>query len=153
MGEIKLMSPTKHVIMSGAVSLGFFAITKSWGGSMACFLSGIFIDIDHVFDFWVVKRRLLFSYKELFAFGGREKNVPLCLIFHSYELLAIFAIVIFIFHLNVVWLGFFWGALTHLGADQFTNPIKPPAYFLYYRFKYRFDKEYLFKKEYYQYMV
>ena len=147
------MSPIKHAAISGVVSISFLAVTSSWLGSWACFLSGIFIDIDHIFDFWLDKKKFLFSYKDLFNFGTRERAGRLILIFHSYELLAVFWIAIFLFHLNAVCLGIAWGATTHLLSDQWANPIKPTGYFFYYRFKWGFAKKYILKRKFYQQMV
>ena len=147
------MSPIKHTVISGVLSLGFFALTKSWTGTLACFLSGIFIDIDHFFDFWIVKKRFKCGYDDLMTYGIREKAGIVFLIFHSYELLAALWFAIYLYDLNAVWLGIAWGTTVHLLADQMSNPLRPPGYFFFYRMKYGFAKEHLLKKEFYQQMV
>jgi hypothetical protein len=147
------MRPSQHVAISGIITIGFFAVTKSWVGSLACFLSGIFIDLDHVLDFWIAKKKFLFSYEELYAYFAQERQGKLYLLLHSYELLALFWLAIYFLHLDVLWLGVAWGLTTHMIADQITNPLRAFGYFLVYRIKHGFAKESLFRREFYQQLV
>ncbi len=141
------MSPSKHVLASAATSVIFYGLTKSVSGTLTCFLSGIFIDIDHVFDFWIAKRKFLFTYRELYQFFDREKAGKVHLIFHSYELLLTFWAVLFFCHLGMFWLGIAVGCTVHMLFDQWLNPLRPRVYFLLYRIKHGFTKESTFTDE------
>ena len=144
------MTPTSHVIASTLTSAVFFAVTHSWEGTAACFLSGIFIDIDHHFDLWIHKKKILWDIKHIYDFCEREKEGKLYLIFHSYELLAVFWLCLIFFHWNVVWWGLAVGLTVHIILDQiFNTTITPFTYFLWYRIQKKFTKELLFAPDFY----
>ncbi len=143
------MLPIVHTAASGIISLIFASITKSLGGSIVCFLSGILIDIDHLIDFWIAKKKIILSYKGLFSFCAWEKEGKLYLIFHSLELLMALWLAIFLLNLNIVWVGFVIGLTFHLLLDWFSNPLRPWVYFFFYRVKHGFAKEFIYSREYY----
>jgi len=138
------------VIASTLTSAVFFAATHSWEGTMVCFLSGILIDIDHHFDLWLYEKKILFHIKHIYYFCEKEKKGKLYLIFHSYELLALFWLGLIWFPLNVLWWGLAVGLTVHLVLDQMCNTVTPFTYFLWYRIKKGFMKEALFPPDYYQ---
>lgn len=144
------MHVNKHIIVSGITSGIFAFFSRSANAAIVCFLSGIFIDIDHVFDFWITKKKLFFSYKDLDTFCSQEKTGKLYLSFHSIEPILILWLIILYLNLNIVWVGLAVGLSLHLLLDITTNPLRPIAYFLYYRLKQRFKKEFLFTEEYYR---
>ena len=147
------MSPITHTVVSAAVSVAFYQKTQSVSGTVVCFLSGIFIDIDHFFDYWIAKKKVSLSYKGLKAYCAREKAGKLYLIFHSYELLALlWYFVLTMPQLPMVWLGLAVGTSAHIMLDRMGNPIKPWGYFLAYRAKHRFSKRKFFPKELYERM-
>lgn len=147
------MSPVSHAAISGIVSAVFAVASRSPAGTAACFLSGIFIDVDHAFDYWVAKRKLPFNYDKLFRFCGMERGGKLFLIFHSYEFLALLWAGLFVFPFNVVGLGIAVGLTVHVIIDQLANPLRPWALFFVYRLKHHFEKECVFPKDYYQKMT
>ena len=146
------MSPTQHTIASGVASAAFYVYSQSVAGTVICFLSGIFIDVDHIMDLCIYKKRLAFTVQDLFNFCEREKGGKLYLIFHSYELLALLWLSIATFHLSAVWLGLAIGLSIHIFLDQIANPVRPLVYFLWYRLKYGFAKEYIFTPGYFSKM-
>ncbi len=143
------MSPIAHVVLSSVTTVGVAYWSKSWAASWACFLGGIFIDLDHCLDFYLAKRRNPFKYRELSNFSLREKDGKLYLIFHSYELLTACWLWTWYGNPPMVWLGFLIGGTIHVIADQVTNPLKPLAYFFVYRLKQRFLKELILKPKFY----
>lgn len=143
------MSPVKHAAVSGAASVVFAYFSGSLGGAVVCFLSGIFIDIDHFIDYWIVKRELFFTFKELDAFFTYVPEGQLRLLFHSYELLLILWLVWLFDTTNMIMLGLVSGMSLHMFMDFFVNPVKPLAYFFIYRFKHKFEKESIFVEHYY----
>ena len=144
------MTPANHVIASAATGAVFAALTQSLEGTLACFLSGILIDIDHHFDLWIYKKKLLFHIKHIYDFCDKEKEGKIYLIFHSYELLAVLWMCIIFFHLNWIWRGIAVGFSVHLLLDQVGNAVKPGTYFLWYRIKNHFRKESVFPPEHYR---
>lgn len=146
------MSPVSHVIASTATSAVFAAVTHSWAGTMVCFLSGILIDIDHYFDVWIYKKKILFHLRHIYDFCEKEKGGKHYFIFHSYELLAVLWMCIIFFQLNWIWRGIGIGLSVHLLLDQIGNMdnLRPMTYFLWYRAKNNFSKESIFSTEHYR---
>src|SRR3989338_5501892 len=79
------MDVRTHVYSSVLVSGSLYAITHSPYIAISCFLSGIFIDIDHLFDFIFFSKDRI-SVKNLFMWCDNGKWERITLIFHSYEL-------------------------------------------------------------------
>ena len=141
------MRPTHHMLISAGVTALFSVWIKNSAGLLACFLSGIFIDLDHHLDYLLIKKELPLSYSKLVHFFNDDDHSKLYLIFHSYELLAILWISIFAFHLNSVWLGVAVGFTTHIMCDEVVNPLRPLSYFLTYRVKHNFSRKMFFKED------
>ena len=144
------MSPSKHIVASGISSIAFAACIHSWGGTAACFLSGIFIDLDHIIDFWIAKKRFPRQYRDLYSFCTNEKAGKLHLIFHSYELLAVLWFLCVFYKWNPVWLGLTIGMTLHIILDAMTNSLRPLVYFLTYRIRHDFSKASTFPAEDYE---
>lgn len=133
------MKPATHAVISLGVSALLLTWTKSWAATLACFLSGIFIDIDHHLDYCLVRGKFPFFYRELQDYCLTARNGKLYLIFHSYELLLIFWIILTHYRLDGIWIGIAIGMSVHLFCDQWSNPLKPLAYFITYRIKHGFE--------------
>ena len=140
------MRPVNHVIISGSVTVVFALWAQSWTGAIACFLSGIFIDLDHHFDYFLERKELPLSYKKLLDFLKNDHDSRLYLFLHSYELLFALWAGIYYLHLNEVWLGIALGFTTHILCDEIANPLRPLAYFLTYRIRHKFSRKMFFKK-------
>ena len=134
------MRPTTHAIISASISTGLIYFLKSYPAALACFLSGVFIDIDHYLDYFLARKKFT-TYKELNEFCDHDTNWKLYLFFHSYELILLFWWAIFYWNLNLFWGGIAIGMTTHMICDQFANPIKPLAYLFIYRWKYKFAQD------------
>ena len=142
-----------HIILSTITSVGFAYLSHSSSATVACFLSGIFIDLDHLIDYYDAKKKITFSYHQLKEWCILNKEGRLFLFLHSYELFLIFWVLIYYFNLGVNWVGLMTGMTVHLIADQFSNPLKPLSYFLVYRLKLGFKKEKLLKQDYLKQLV
>ena len=138
------------MIISGGVSAVFALWAKSWGAVFTCFLSGIFIDLDHHLDYFIAKKEIPLSYRKLVDFLKNDHNSRLFLFLHSYEVLFFIWVCIFLLGLDAIWIGIAIGMTTHVLCDEVVNPIKPMAYFLTYRVKNRFKREHFFKKGYHE---
>ena len=140
------MMLTGHVIASSVTSLAFYGVVQSWPATLACFLSGILIDLDHVVDYWLI-RKMHCSYKELKEFCLTDRKEKVYLFFHSIELLALLWAAYFYYSMNIIWLGVLTGLSVHMLFDQLTNDVYPATYFIIYRFKRGFPKSIFFKSE------
>ena len=143
----KKMTPNQHLVASTVTAGIFGAVTRSWEGTLVCFLSGIFIDLDHLLDFYWIKKRMCWSLKELcdFCLKGREGKIYL--IFHSYELMAVLWIIVLLFFVNPIGLGLMFGLTVHMFLDQIGNPVYPGAYSWFCRRRFGFQKKIFFKDD------
>src|ERR1700722_8801562 len=127
------MRTSYHIVVSSGISLGLQAATHSWPAALGCFLSGVLIDTDHYLEYYIHRKKFPFRYNDLKNFCWDATAKKQYLIFHAYEYMIVFWLLIYIFSLDVIWTGVALGLTTHLIFDQFTNPIKPLFYFLTYR--------------------
>jgi hypothetical protein len=141
------MRPSKHVAISVVAATAVYAYFHSTAGALATFFTGVFLDIDHFFDYF---------YTEGFNFNPKKfllstyclDTPKVFLFFHSYELIV-----------PVILYGYFsgntlpaWalgtGLVTHILADQFWNPVTPRAYFLACRLYHNFSADIFFRHDY-----
>ena len=141
------MMPSRHIAASAVTSVAFLAVTKSWPGALACFASGILIDLDHLLDFYIRRKKMCWDINELHDFCSNDMTGRLYLIFHSYELVIFLWWLVFYLNASLVWLGFVFGLIAHLLLDQIFNPVYPWAYFMFYRLKLGFPKKVFFRDE------
>jgi len=115
-GEKVRMKARYHVALSVALSLPFLSIGEHWM-ALTCLLSGIFIDVDHLVDYYVSHGKFTLSITELS--NEMDTDMYICPL-HSWEFLTL----LFLFSLRFNFLvGAVWGVLTHIIADMITNPI------------------------------
>ncbi len=131
------------IISSGAVYLFSYSV----GAALACFLAGIFIDLDHLFEYYYYFGLRRLSVKEFFRAANEHVYNKFFLFLHSYEL----AVVLWVLSLAVIrrpwaW-GFSLGFTLHIIADHIYNPCAPLTYILLFRVKHRFAGERLFPSE------
>jgi hypothetical protein len=111
----------------------------------AC-ISGILIDIDHLFDFLVFSREK-FSIKGFFSWFYETRWEKTTILLHSYELYLVLCIVTF-FYSNDILIGFLLGGGLHLMLDQIGvrnyGSSSPMYYFLAYRCSVGFQKNKMF---------
>ncbi|PIU15442.1 hypothetical protein COT20_01680 [bacterium (Candidatus Gribaldobacteria) CG08_land_8_20_14_0_20_39_15] len=58
------MKPMQHLIFSGILGLGFLIFIRPFWAALIAFSSGIFIDLDHLIDFWALKPAKPFNVKD-----------------------------------------------------------------------------------------
>lgn len=146
------MTLKQHIVVSGVTSAAFAYFSRSWPGAMACFLSGILIDLDHFWDYCIIKGKICWSVKQLEDYCFKEKAGKSYLILHSYELLVVLWIAVSFLKSDSVLLGFLLGMTVHMIFDQFVNPVCPLAYFLLYRAWFGFPKIIFLKDEFVEYL-
>ena len=136
-----------HTVLSLVSSGAVYLFSHSISATLACFLSGIFIDSDHFFEYFFMFGRRDFSLKKFFQAANGHLYNQYFLFLHSYELAAIFWILsLALIRRPWAW-GFSLGFTLHIIADQIYNPCDPLTYFLLFRIRHNFDGARLFPPE------
>lgn len=121
---------------------------RSFSASFACFLSGVFLDIDHVIDYWL-HEGINFNIKGLFKWSEDRNWRFLILILHSLEFLVVFWILVSVLKLGPFWFGLAIGFSLHMILDLIYNTKTMYGYT--YLFSYRvikgFKGEYFHRRE------
>ena len=139
------MQPSKHVVVSVLVSALVWWWLRSSAAALACFLMGVFIDLDHIIDFLCNSRRKLRFHRFFTAFEF-EVMENIFVFLHSWE----FALIWLALLLSLpearqpVVQGLFIGFVTHLGLDNLFNRHSRWAYFLLYRLRHGFAAKYFY---------
>jgi hypothetical protein len=122
------------VILSGVLYSWF----KSAELAVASLLSGILIDLDHIFDY-MIEFGIPNNIREFFQsfYGGRFDRLRLVL--HSWEIFFLMIVISWIIDWNMWNVGIVIGFGLHLALDQFFNRPSPYGYFLLWRYKKQFD--------------
>jgi hypothetical protein len=131
------------VAASLVISAAVYAYFRSVPAAAASFVTGVFLDIDHILDYFI-NYGIKFDVRDFYDCCMQVKFDRLSLIFHSYELIALFWAAIFLFSLGSLWKGMAIGATQHIIFDQLFN--RPPyslrrrRYFLIFRLINKFHK-------------
>ncbi len=138
------MELRSHVIASIIFSTLFFVVFKSWTIATVSFFSGVLIDIDHVFDYFLEFRKR-FEVKEFFDVHHNRKILFFMAIFHSWELLALLSICAFLMSWNPWIVGTIIGFTQHIIFDQiFNKNFNRLIYFFFWRMKNGFNMKRMF---------
>jgi len=135
-----------HIAVSTVISGILFAIFKSFGLSAASFFVGIFIDLDHIVDYFF-ETGLGFNKKEFFSFFYEEKHKKIVLIFHGWEFLIILGAAAKLTDLNHWITGMLIGYGQHMLFDFYYNKTPFRSYSLIWRCKNRFNSEVIFPRD------
>jgi len=132
------MKVQTHLYTSALLGGSLFATTQSVQIAVSSFLSGIFIDIDHLFDFLIFSGEK-FSLKNMFSWCNELRWQKVSLIFHSYEIYIILSVIMYYFPDNM-FIGILLGSGLHLALDQIgqscfkkKHKVSPWFYFLAFR--------------------
>ena len=132
------MKVQTHIYTSALLGGSLYATTQSTQIAVSCFLSGIFIDIDHVFDFLIFSGEK-FSVKNMFSWCNELRWQKVTLFFHSYEIYIILSIILYYFP-DYMFIGILLGSGLHLALDQIGQScfkkkykVSPWFYFLVFR--------------------
>ena len=141
------MSPAVHFVTSLVGAGIVYGMFGSFISAVIFIVSGVLLDLDHVFDYIREHHLKSFSIKRLFETCDEDDFEKIVLIFHSYEFLFILWIVITIFKLGIFWIALALGMTMHLVLDQLRNNVFALTYFLTYRWMKKFDMEHIFIKK------
>lgn len=128
------MKVQHHAGISLILAAALFAAFRSLSLSIAVLTTGVFIDIDHVFDYL---REYGFRFDAGFFFhtfdGTLYKRV--ILLFHGWEWVALLAILSVTANYNSIVTGMVLGLFSHLLCDQFANGASAWGYFFFFRLR------------------
>jgi len=134
--------PQYHFAASLILSLILFYFTGSLPASLFCLLSGFLLDLDHIFDFWLYKRRITFSSEIFQEFYKNWGKVPVLL--HSLELIILLWLFTYSYNLNPLFsIAMTIGFVSHLALDFLSYELQPLSYFLSYRAVKNFDIQFI----------
>ena len=126
------MQARYHVAASAVASAATFAASDSAIMAAAAFLSGVFIDADHMIDY-IFMNRPPYSFRRMTDIYYNNRLTRVFLLLHSWELLALLALAA----VATGWQPFLTGLLIgmghHLLLDQLFNDPHPLGYCLSYR--------------------
>ena len=135
-----------HTVISLTAGSILYNYSHSFSGFLWFLIAGILVDGDHYIDY-VRERGLSFNFKKVYNTCKYDYMdfKKMTLVLHSYELLALLWLVVFLFHLNIAWRYAAISFSLHLFIDQFSNPGLPLAYFLLFRIVNKFETKKIFR--------
>ncbi len=138
------MKPTAHIIISFVISNVIYLAYHSLELSIISFLTGIFMDIDHVFEYFF-QYGFSMNFKDIYYAWLTFRFKKLYLVFHSLELVFVFWFLILFRNFSFFWFAFCVGITQHIVFDIIFNNrfVSVYAYFLGYRINKGFKREYL----------
>lgn len=133
----------EHAIISGVGAAGVGLATGDWVAASAYFTVGVFIDLDHLADYW---REDGFNLNLRRFLGFFDARLPQrqWLFLHGWEW-AGSAFALSFSPWAPAWA--YWAALgwlSHLLLDHCTNDLKPLAYFYFWRARHGFASKTLY---------
>lgn len=136
-----------HTILSLAASGAVYFFSSSFSAALACFLSGIFIDLDHFLEYFYYFGFRRFSIRRFFRAAEEHVYRKFFLFLHSYELAALFwGLSLAVIRRPWAW-GFSLGFTLHIIADHIYNPCVSASYLFSFRLRHRFEGERIFPVE------
>ena len=137
------MKPQYHVASSALSAAILYMVFKSWSMALSCFLSGIFIDIDHIYDY-LREFGLPFRIKDFIHAVYTAKFNRMTLFFHSWEALFLLLLTAWIMNWNPVMVGIAAGFGHHIVLDKLHTGERLLTYFFVWRWKRDFQLKLLF---------
>ena len=134
-----------HLAASTIISVVLYAIFKSWGLTISSFVTGIFIDLDHVIDYFG-EHGLRFNTKDFFLFFYAEKHRKITMIFHGWELLVILVVIAKLTNWEPWVTGVLIGYGQHMIFDYFYSRTTFATYSLLWKWKNKFNSEVLYPR-------
>ncbi|MBI5099362.1 MAG: hypothetical protein HZB30_09015 [Nitrospirae bacterium] len=141
------MKPGHHAAVSIVLSGILYSIFRSWGLAVASFISGIFVDLDHIIDYWI-EHGLRFDPKQFFNYFDEknfENRKKLFFVFHGWEWLIALLMSAMLTDWNFWVTGLLVGYGQHMILDELYNSsnyrIRPYVwgYFLLWRWNNGFE--------------
>jgi len=122
----------QHIGLSLVASGVVYAVSRSVTMTAVSFAAGVLIDLDHVLDY-VREYGFRPDIKYFFHVFYNTRFKRIVLPFHSWELLALIAVLAVVSHYNAIVMGIGIGVGHHMIADQWYNKFCRWGYFFSYR--------------------
>lgn len=137
------MKITQHVIISAAAGAGVYAATRSWEITAGTFIMGVFIDLDHIIDYWR-EHPFRMDLVHFFATCEEYRLNRAMLFLHSLELAVPLALLAYF--VRSPWItGFLIGWSVHMIFDYLGNKTNNMTYFFIFRWSVGFDMHRVFE--------
>jgi hypothetical protein len=143
------MKVTHHIVISLGVSALVWTVFRSSTAALACFLTGVFMDIDHLIDY-MIHCGPRFNVKRFFRVFEYETFENIFVFLHSWEFIVIYLALLWLIDWKPVAIGAVIGIFVHLLLDHFFNDHSKWAYFLSYRLFHRFSAKHFYGDKEYQ---
>lgn len=136
----------KHHVAVSAVSSGIlYVIFRSCGLSAALFITGVFIDLDHVLDYFL-ENGLDINTKKFFSFFYKERHRKITLLLHGWEWLILLGMLAKLTNWNLWVTGALIGYALHIVSDYFYSKAPFRSYSLAWKWKCNFNSEIIFPR-------
>lgn len=132
-----------HAIASTLIGAGLYGLTGSLPLAASSFAAGVFIDIDHLADYWREHPRSC-DLRHFFATCHRYGLRQVYLVLHSLELLPLLGLALYLIRGEVM-LGLFIGFAQHMALDHLYNRTHGPSYLFIYRWRLGFYNDKVFR--------
>lgn len=127
-----------HIVISLVVSVLIYGLLRSIAGALVCFVTGVFIDLDHFVDY-LLNYGPHFRLRHFFRAFRYEVLENIFIFLHAWEWTLVMLVILWLVDWKPVAVGLFSGACIHLLLDDLFNTHSPLAYFLLYRLAHRFS--------------
>lgn len=134
------MNAKYHFAASTAISGILYALVGTWTITIASFVTGVFIDIDHLIDYMVVHGPR-FQLKDFFSFFYDNRYTTVFLILHGWEWLFLMTFATWLSGWNPWFTGALIGWGQHMFFDKIFNTSLFRSYSLLWRWSRGFDKK------------
>ena len=138
------MKLSHHTALSVTISAILYLIFKSWGLALGCLISGIFIDLDHIYDYMSTRGRLSLNVKDFFRHNYESQYDRIVLFLHGWEWVVIWGIASWLTNWTPWVTGVCIGFLQHLILDTIYNGTNMRSYSLVWRWKNNFHFDTIF---------
>ena len=133
---------TGHVLASGVVGAGIYAATGSLKMASVSFAAGVFLDLDHLMDYWE-NHSFNFNVSRFFNVCNECDLKTTKLFLHSAELAVIMTLAAYLTRSGTL-AALTLGIYQHLALDQFFNKVNAASYVFIYRWSKGFRGEAVF---------
>ncbi len=134
-----------HAIASIALSGILYLIFKSWAMAAACLITGIFIDLDYIVDYFT-QCGFSLNIKKFIQFYDREPSLKMRL-FHGWEWLLLWGAAAWLTNGNPWIVGTLIGFGQHLLLDKINFGEPFLSYSVLWRWKKRFRSAEIFRRK------
>jgi|SRR3989339_931223 len=131
-----------HLIVAIFLAYPIFKWFHSQKAAIVCLCYSIFIDLDHLFDFFLYNKGISFNIALFFSSNFFLANGKACVLLHGWEYaIILLTLSLFLRKYRDIYVALSFAIIGHLLIDQFCYGMSPFKYFLVYRWMYGFGIE------------